>query len=307
MTRTASLTVNPDAAPTPATPGAPTLLSPASNARVAQPINFDWSDVSGATSYEIQIDDSNNFTAPLTRSQRVSVSQATVTGLPAQRLFWRVRAFNSAGVSGPFSASRRFTAQSASTTPTTTSLSAVSVSPTSVVGGTTAQGTITLTGGAPSGGAVVTLSSTNTSIVSVPASVTVTGGASSATFGVNTAAVPANTAVTITATYGGVSRTTTLTVTPASTTNPLPAPSLVSPGEDARFTLFSPAGGDIGLIRPIRRFPFVPNRIESLDADCFEAFNIQVHGLRKRIKNTMDTEVDVTGLVRRCRRAFCSL
>ena len=235
VTKTASLTVNPDAAAPPATPGAPTLLSPSSNARVVQPINFDWSDVSGATSYEIQIDDSNNFTAPLTRSQIVSVSQATVTGLPAQRLFWRVRAFNSAGVSGPFSASRRFTAQSASTT-TTPSLSAVSVSPTSVVGGTTAQGTITLTGIAPSGGAVVTLSSANTSIVSVPASVTVTAGASSATFGVNTAVVAANTGVTITATYGGVSRTTTLTVTPASTTNSLPAPSLVSPGEDARFS-----------------------------------------------------------------------
>ncbi|HKY44374.1 MAG TPA: hypothetical protein VJM50_14905, partial [Pyrinomonadaceae bacterium] len=207
-----------------------------SNARVAQPINFDWSDVSGATSYEIQIDDSNNFTAPLTRSQTVGVSQATITGLPAQRLFWRVRAFNSAGVAGPFSASQRFTAQAASTT-TTASLSAVSVSPTSVVGGTTAQGTITLNGGAPSGGAVVTLSSANTSIVSVPASVTVTAGASSATFGVNTSAVAANTAVTITATYGGVSRTTTLTVTPASTsTSPLPAPSLISPAADARFS-----------------------------------------------------------------------
>jgi hypothetical protein len=218
VTKTASLTVNPDAAPAPSsTPVAPTLLSPASNAKVAQPINFDWSDVSGATSYELQIDDSSNFTAPLTLSQTVSVSQATITGLPAQRLFWRVRAFNSAGVAGPFSASLRFTAQAASTT-TTASLSAVSVSPTSVVGGTAAQGTITLTGAAPSGGAVVTLSSANTSVVSVPASVTVAAGASSATFGVNTSAVTANTGVTITATYGGVSRTTTLTVTPASTT-----------------------------------------------------------------------------------------
>jgi hypothetical protein len=235
VTKTASLTVNPDAPPTPVTPTAPTLLSPASNAKVAQPINFDWSDVSGATSYEIQIDDSSNFTAPLTLSQTVSVSQATVTGLPAQRLFWRVRAFNSAGVAGPFSASSRFTAQAAPTT-TTASLSAVSVSPTSVVGGTTAQGTITLTGGAPSGGAVVTLSSSNTSVVSVPASVTVAAGASSATFGVNTSAVAANTGVTITATYGGVSRTTTLTVTPASTSS-LPAPSLISPAADA---LFSP-------------------------------------------------------------------
>jgi hypothetical protein len=244
VTRTASLTVNPDATPptptpTPtATPAAPALLSPASNARVAQPINFDWSDVANATSYEIQIDDSNNFTAPLTLSQTVSVSQATVTGLPAQRLFWRVRAFNSAGVAGPFSISRRFTAQAASTPPpppAPSSLSTVSVSPTSVVGGSTAQGTITLTGGAPSGGAVVTLSSANTSVVSVPASVTVAAGASSATFGVNTSPVTANTPVTITATYGGLSRTTTLTVTPASTSS-LTAPSLVSPAADARFS-----------------------------------------------------------------------
>ena len=239
VTRTANLTVNPDAAPTPTpqpAPGAPTLLSPASNSRVAQPINFDWTDVSGATSYEIQIDDSNNFTAPLTLSKTVGVSQVTITGLPAQRLFWRVRAFNSAGVAGPFSASRRFTAQAPSTTTTPASLSAVSVSPSSVVGGNTAQGTITLTGGAPSGGAVVTLSSANTAVVSVPASITVAAGASSATFGVNTSAVNANTSVTITATYGGVSRTTTLTVTPASTsTSPLPAPSLVSPAADARF------------------------------------------------------------------------
>ena len=242
VTKSASLTVNPDAAPSPTpqpTPAAPALLSPASNAKVAQPINFDWSDVNGATSYELQIDDSSNFTAPLTLSQKVSVSQATVTGLAAQRFFWRVRAFNSAGVAGPFSASRRFTAQAASSTPppTTASLSAVSVSPTSVVGGTTAQGTITLTSGAPSGGAVVTLTSANTSVVSVPASITVAAGAASANFGVNTSAVTANTAVTITATYGGISRTTTLTVTPASTsTAPLPAPSLISPAADARFS-----------------------------------------------------------------------
>jgi hypothetical protein len=242
VTKTASLTLNPAAPPPPATPGAPALLSPASNARVAQPINFDWSDVSGATSYELQIDDSSNFTAPLTLSQKVGVSQATITGLAAQRFFWRVRAFNSAGVAGPFSASRRFTAQAAPTptptpTPTTASLSAVSVTPTAVVGGSTAQGAITLTSAAPSGGAVVTLSSANTAVVSVPASVTVPPGASRVTFGVNTSTVTANTAVTITATYDGVSRTTTLTVTPASTTSgPLPAPSLLTPAVDARFS-----------------------------------------------------------------------
>jgi NAD+ synthase (glutamine-hydrolysing) len=47
-----------------------------------------------------------------------------------------------------------------------------------------------------------------------------------------------------------------------------------------------PSVGDIGLIRPIRRFPFVPNRPEKLDADCFEAFNIQVEGLMRRFEAT---------------------
>jgi hypothetical protein len=218
-------------------------LSPADNAKVAQPITFDWSDVANATSYEIQIDDSQNFTAPLTFSQTVNVSQATITGLPAQRLFWRVRAFNSAGVAGGFSTSRRFTAGAVSTPPppSPASLSAVSVSPTSVVGGTTAQGNITLTSGAPSGGALVSLSSANPSVAAVPASTTVTAGASSVTFNVTTSAVATNTSVVVTATYNGVSQTTTLTVTPASTTpppstDPLPAPSLVSPAADARFS-----------------------------------------------------------------------
>ena len=249
VTRTANLTVNPSApSPTPTptpppAPAAPSLLSPANDAQVPQPITFDWSDVANATSYEIQIDDSKNFSAALTFRQTVSVSQATVSGLPAQRLFWRVRAFNSAGVAGPFSASRRFTAQGTSTPPPpppASSLSAVSVSPTSVVGGNAAQGTITLTGGAPSGGALVSLSSANPSVAAVPSSVNVTAGASNALFTVTTSSVTVNTSVVITATYAGVSRTVTLTVTPASSTpppssGPLPAPSLVSPATDARF------------------------------------------------------------------------
>ena len=44
--------------------------------------------------------------------------------------------------------------------------------------------------------------------------------------------------------------------------------------------------GDIGLHRPIRRFPFVPNRADKLDEDCYEAFNIQVDALMRRIQAT---------------------
>ena len=211
VTQTAILTVNP--APL-AAPAAPTLISPAASATVAQPITFDWNDVANAAIYEIQIDDSSTIAAPFRANQTVTVSQVTITGLPAQRLWWRVRAFNAAGVAGPFSSTQRFTAQAAPAAPAPASLSAVSVNPTSVVGGNSTTGTVTLTAAAPSGGALVTLSSSNTAVANVLASVTVPVGATSATFTVTTPPLSANTSVTLTASYTGVNRTATLTVTP---------------------------------------------------------------------------------------------
>ena len=41
-----------------------------------------------------------------------------------------------------------------------------------------------------------------------------------------------------------------------------------------------------GLYRPVRRFPFVPADPLRLDADCYEAFNIQVEGLVTRFRAT---------------------
>jgi NAD+ synthase (glutamine-hydrolysing) len=43
---------------------------------------------------------------------------------------------------------------------------------------------------------------------------------------------------------------------------------------------------DVGLLRPLDRFPFVPADPARLDQDCYEAFNIQVHGLMKRLQAT---------------------
>jgi NAD+ synthase (glutamine-hydrolysing) len=47
-----------------------------------------------------------------------------------------------------------------------------------------------------------------------------------------------------------------------------------------------PAFADVGLIRPLDRFPFVPCDPSRLDQDCYEAFNIQVQGLTQRIRAT---------------------
>ncbi|HEY0026275.1 MAG TPA: NAD(+) synthase [Allosphingosinicella sp.] len=47
-----------------------------------------------------------------------------------------------------------------------------------------------------------------------------------------------------------------------------------------------PSVEDVGFERKLRRFPYVPNRAEQLDQDCYEAFNIQVQGLAKRFTTT---------------------
>ncbi len=47
-----------------------------------------------------------------------------------------------------------------------------------------------------------------------------------------------------------------------------------------------PDFADRGLLRPTRRFPFVPNTPAALEEDCYEAFNIQVEGLRQRLAST---------------------
>ena len=43
---------------------------------------------------------------------------------------------------------------------------------------------------------------------------------------------------------------------------------------------------DVGLARTVDRFPFVPDDPAKLDLDCYEAFNIQLQGLRKRLEVT---------------------
>jgi NAD+ synthase (glutamine-hydrolysing) len=47
-----------------------------------------------------------------------------------------------------------------------------------------------------------------------------------------------------------------------------------------------PPAGDLGLIRPLDRHPFVPDDTARRDQDCYEAYNIQVHGLIRRLEAT---------------------
>src|SRR6266850_2477863 len=64
-------------------------------------------------------------------------------------------------------------------------VSSVSVNPTSVVGGSPSNGMVTLSAAAPAGGAMVHLATGDSNIATVPASVTVQAGATSAAFTVS--------------------------------------------------------------------------------------------------------------------------
>jgi hypothetical protein len=103
-------------------------------------------------------------------------------------------------------------------------LSSFKLNPTSVNGGSPSTGSLTLSAPAPTGGAIVALSSSSTTVATVPANVTVPAGAATAVFNVTTLPVTASTSVIISASFAGVTQTASLTVTP----QPPPGPTLTS-------------------------------------------------------------------------------
>ena len=60
------------------------------------------------------------------------------------------------------------------------------------------------------------------------------------------------------------------------------------------FTL-DPPDADLGLLRAVERFPFVPADPERLAQDCYEAYNIQVDGLAQRLR-AISTDKVVIGV-----------
>src|SRR6202008_4476434 len=111
----------------------------------------------------------------------------------------------------------------------------LTLSPASVVGGTQAsRATVPLSAPAPSGGVQVALSSSN-GAASVPSTVFIPAGASSASFTVNTSVVLISTSSTISARYNGTTRSATLggLLAREDPHNPLDFGNLVRPGSRA--------------------------------------------------------------------------
>jgi hypothetical protein len=99
------------------------------------------------------------------------------------------------------------------------SLTAVSVTPKTLTGGSPATGTITFTAATPEG-ANVQLSTSNPALVQVPSERVILKGKASNAFPVTTKPVSANTTVTITAKWFDITRTTTITLTPGAPAPP---------------------------------------------------------------------------------------
>lgn len=122
----------------------------------------------------------------------------------------------------------------------------VTVSPTSVLGGASSTGTVTLSGPAPTGGRVVDLAS-NLASATVPASVTVVAGATTATFTVTTTPIATNAIATLSATNNGVMVTTSLTVRGPAPISVTLSPTSVAGGKSSIATITieapAPAGG----------------------------------------------------------------
>jgi O-glycosyl hydrolase len=128
-------------------------------------------------------------------------------------------------------------AQSQSSTPAVTALT---LNPIGVAGGATSQGKVTLSSAAPSSGIVVTLASSNTAAATVPTSVSIASGTTSATFTVSTSSVSASTSSTISATYAGATMTAPLAVSPAvvaPTITTEPGSETVTAGQAATFSV----------------------------------------------------------------------
>ncbi len=130
-------------------------------------------------------------------------------------------------------------------------LGGISLSQSTVSAGQTISGTVLLNDRAPTGGAIVNLSSSNTAVATVPPTVTVPGGSGGASFSIPTSIVSASTPTTITATYAGATVTATLTAVPAIRSVDV-FPVSVAPGASSAFEVYlatpAPAGGAVVML-----------------------------------------------------------
>ena len=198
-----------------------------------------------------------------------------------------VTAATSSTITATYNSSSK-TASLAITVPVT--VSKIALSPTSVAGGASSTGTVTLSAAAPTGGSVVSLSSSNTS-ATVPASVTVAAGATTATFTVTTTAVSAATSATLTATLGSSSATASLAITAPTVSSVTLSPASVAGGASSTGTVTlssaAPASGIVVTMTSSNASATVPASVTVTSGSKTATFSIATTAVATATSSTI--------------------
>jgi hypothetical protein len=120
--------------------------------------------------------------------------------------------------SGHFAGMARSATRTAPAATTAVEVSSVTLKPATLVGGASTEATINLNEAAPTGGVVIELGDSDTSVATTPASVTIAAGQTSATVAVKTTKVTSATEVAVIAIYADAVAGAVLTVDPAAAT-----------------------------------------------------------------------------------------
>jgi hypothetical protein len=101
----------------PAAPGKPSLSTPANNAATndTTPL-LTWLAVSGATTYELQVDNNSSYNSPEYSLNGIASTSQETSVLANGKYYWRVRALNQYQVKGGWSSVRYFTIDAAAPT-----------------------------------------------------------------------------------------------------------------------------------------------------------------------------------------------
>lgn len=194
-------------------------------------------------------------------------------------------------------ASQGSTGKSAGLTITPANLVALSLSPASVPGGSSATGTLTLNGAAPAGGLTVVTSS-NSPYATVPASVTIPAGATTGTFAVQTTAVSSTSVATIRANQGGSSFASPLTIQASTLGSITVSPASVLGGTSATGTVqlnqAAPAGGTTVSISSSNAAVTVPSSVTIPAGMTSASFSVKTSSSNETITATITASLGST-------------
>lgn len=180
-------------------------------------------------------------------------------------------------------------------------ISSLVLNPTSIPGGATSTGTVTISGPASNGGQLVTIANDNNSTVTTPVSITIPAGATSATFTIDSNPnVVTQAVVKITATVEGDSKSANLTVSPWLEAFTLSNTTVVGGNPvAARVTLAfpAPAGGmTVNLSSSVPTIATMPPSITVAEGTTTSVFDVTTFGVNSL--QTVDLNASLFGLTR---------